>query len=144
MVFHGSCLCGAVRYEVDISDEQATKPSLCHCRVCRKITGGSTSHNLTVPYSAFTLKTGELKVYQATHFDEGFEIWLHFCPTCSSPIFAEASGNPPAPDDPVFIQGGTLDDTIPLEATPVAELNVKHRLSWIGQIANAEQRQGYS
>ncbi|KAH7273232.1 Mss4-like protein [Fusarium solani] len=142
-MLHGSCLCGAVRYAIDISGEQAAKPLLCHCRVCRKITGGSTSHNVTILYSAFTLKSGELKVYQATHFDEGFEVWLHFCPTCGSPIFAGLTGSSPAPDDQVFIQGGTLDDTTPLESTPVAELNVKYRLSWVGQIQNAEQRQGY-
>jgi hypothetical protein len=44
----------------------------------------------------------------------------------------------------VVIQAGTLDDTETLEGTPSIELNVKHRLSWVRAVDDAEQRETYA
>lgn len=119
--------------------------STCHCRPCRKITGGTTSLNLPVQASAFTLQKGNLKNTTNTHVDEGFQFTVAFCSECGSPIYAEAFLDPNAApgSNPLIIQAGTLDDVGPLEAPPTEELNVKHRLNWVGVVAGAKQRQGY-
>ncbi len=55
-VIRGSCLCGAVRYEV-------RKPYLrfahCYCGRCRKATGASHATNLYVAPSQFSWLSGE-------------------------------------------------------------------------------------
>lgn len=119
--------------------------SACHCRPCRKITGGTTSLNVPVQPSAFTLRKGNLKNTTNTHVDEGFQFTVAFCCECGSPIYAEACSDPNAApgSNPLVIQAGTLDDVGPLEAPPAEELNVKHRLKWVGLVAGAKQKQAY-
>jgi hypothetical protein len=55
-----------------------------------------------------------------------------------------AHGNEASGHEMFVIQVGVLDDMAPLEATPVRELNVKHRLSWVGKVPRANQRQAYT
>jgi hypothetical protein len=65
-----------------------TSTRICHCRACRKITGGTTSVNLTVPSTSFILDSGILKTITTKHLDEGFDFSLWFCEDCGSPIYA--------------------------------------------------------
>ncbi|KEF51208.1 uncharacterized protein A1O9_12711 [Exophiala aquamarina CBS 119918] len=120
------------------------KTSLCHCRPCRKISGGTASLNLTVPDKNFVLKTGELKKVRTTHVDEGFDFSIAFCPDCGSPIYGQPHPNPGDPElGIVVIQVGTLDNMGPLKATPTVEINVKHRLPWVGKVESAHQKRTY-
>ncbi|KAH7111804.1 Mss4-like protein [Dendryphion nanum] len=113
-MLHGSCLCGSIKYEMHIN---VPKTSACQCRVCRKITSGTTSLNLVVPHSSFKLMKGTPKSLDITHFDEGFDITLAFCGDCGSAIPIEAYlGEATARE--YIIQVGTLDNTGPLEAVP--------------------------
>jgi len=138
-MLHGSCLCGKVKYEADLSGDAATTTSLCHCRMCRKITGSTTSVNLAISPSKFHLVSGELKKTTRSHADEGFDFSILFCPDCGSPIYAEAHNTPGL----YFIQAGTLDDTEALEAVPKRELNMKHRMEWISPVKGAAQKRTY-
>ncbi|GKT65785.1 glutathione-dependent formaldehyde-activating [Colletotrichum tofieldiae] len=138
---NGSCLCGKIRYQIRLDKDAPLETSACHCRPCRKITGATTSLNLTVPLADFTLVTGTPKTCTTRHCDEGFEFSLVFCGDCGSPIYGMPLGSPLPPV--AIIQVGTLDDGGVLEATPVAELNVKHRLGWVRQVGGAAQKQGY-
>src|ERR1700761_1484914 len=110
--------------------------------MCRKITSAYTSANLSVPSSRFHLRSGELKRIRTTHKDDGFEFSILFCPDCGSAIYAEP--HIPAFEGSVIIQAGTLDEPVETwEETSGRELNVKHRMPWIGEVDDAEQRQGY-
>ncbi|KIV82926.1 hypothetical protein PV11_04991 [Exophiala sideris] len=135
----GSCLCGKVTFNLDIDPAVLNHTQVCHCRPCRKITGATTSLNLTVSATAFVLKSGNLKTVTTKHIDEGFEYSLSFCEDCGSPIYAVPQSVP----DKRVMQVGTLDDIELLEQKPTAELNVKHRLGWVGQIDGAEQKEKY-
>jgi hypothetical protein len=110
--------------------------------MCRKITSAYTSANLSVPSSKFHLLSGELKRVRTKHKDDGFEFSVLFCPDCGSAIYVEA--HIPAFEGSVIIQTGTLDEPVQmLLDTPGVELNVKHRMPWVGEVDGAEQRQGY-
>ena len=128
----------------DLCDDiYLTKPlqiSLCHCRECRKATGGTTSLNLTVPSSAFILKSGNLRTVTKKHLDEGFEFSLSFCEECGSPIYTALCAQPSIK----IIQAGTLDDEFIMETVPAVELNIWKRVGWMNQVDLAEQKNRYT
>ena len=81
----GSCLCGAVRFEV----EGALKaPDACHCSLCRRQSGHYwTSTN--VPRSALTLHgEGKLTWYQSSE-----KVRRGFCSVCGSALFWDPAGH---------------------------------------------------
>lgn len=78
-MLRGSCLCGAVRFEVD-SDLKA--PDACHCHACRKTTG----HYLVstdVPRDRLTVHGAE----QVSWYQSSEKIRRGFCSRCGSTLF---------------------------------------------------------
>ena len=84
----GSCLCGAVRFEVT-----APLPpvQLCHCADCRKAQGTAFAANVPVPTESVTWLSGQdhLRVYESSPGKERV-----FCPTCGSPILSRRPDTP--------------------------------------------------
>ncbi len=95
----GSCLCGAVRFQI-------TAPFLnagyCHCTHCQKRTGTGSSANGRVPQAGFTLLAGEdrLRAFQP---ESG--VPKLFCSSCGGHLF---SGDP-LHDEEVAVRLGALD-----------------------------------
>ena len=56
--------------------------ALCHCQNCRKSTGSTYSTNAVFPKSAFTIVSGEPKVYE-TKGGSGNPAFVNFCGNCS-------------------------------------------------------------
>lgn len=115
----GSCLCGAVHYEVT---GEATKFYHCHCKRCRKATGTGHASNLMVPGGSLTWLKGEeltrfFKVPEAQRFA------TRFCTVCGSllPRFVQQTNS-------VVIPGGSLDCEPPL--SPQARIFWDSRASW--------------
>ena len=52
---HGSCLCGAVKFEVDMEIDAA---SHCHCSMCRKWHGAAFATYATAPADRFRITQG--------------------------------------------------------------------------------------
>jgi hypothetical protein len=77
----GTCLCGAVRFEVD---EPFETISMCHCESCKKLSGGPGTVSGRVPTGAIRLLEGEehVRTYQP---DEGTA--KTFCSICGSNLF---------------------------------------------------------
>jgi hypothetical protein len=92
----GSCLCGAIKYEVDGPMRAVVA---CHCTQCRKQTG----HYLAMTdakYADFKLLQSEtLKWYRASDFAS-----RGFCSACGSVLFWKADGR-----DGISISAGSLD-----------------------------------
>ena len=75
----GSCLCGAVRFTVDVALEP---PDACHCSICRKSSGHYTV-GTDVPRSAVTIRGGD----HVTWYRSSERVRRGFCSTCGSPLF---------------------------------------------------------
>ena len=100
-VAQGSCLCGAVRYEItgNLGIFQ-----YCHCSRCRKFTGSAHSANILVRPEDFRWLSGEGEV---GHFEPAGtrHFATAFCRTCgcSMPWHAKSGRT-------VVIPAGTLDE----------------------------------
>jgi hypothetical protein len=95
----GSCLCGAVRYEI------RGDPALmyhCHCGTCRKANGSSFATNLIVPADDFVVTAGRERL---TAFESSPAKHRFFCSACGSPIYSHAA----ATQHIVSVRCGTLD-----------------------------------
>src|SRR5215210_3389406 len=95
----GSCLCGGVRFEVDLPFLRAGH---CHCSRCRKHSGAFGGTQGRVPRDRFRLLAGEelIRVYRP---DGGMA--KAFCSECGSSLFGGEW-----PDGPeVSIRLGSLD-----------------------------------
>ena len=117
--FRGSCLCGAVQYEII---GEASKFYHCHCKRCRKATGTGHASNLLVkPGSIKWLKGEELikgyKVPEAIRFTN------RFCSVCGSrvPRYAKEI-------DTIVIPAGSLDSEPTIK--PGARIFWDSRASW--------------
>ncbi|KAJ8994594.1 hypothetical protein HRR80_001306 [Exophiala dermatitidis] len=85
MKFPGGCYCGKIRYEIDLDDKDQARTSLCHCRNCKKFTGGPFGITTKIPKSSFKVLEGQDKI--KTHEgDNGGGVILHreFCSECGS------------------------------------------------------------
>lgn len=78
-MFKGSCLCGAVRFEVT---EPLPPPDACHCTMCRKQSGHYWA-STDVPRSAVKLEGLE----KVTWYQASEKVRRGFCSTCGSFLF---------------------------------------------------------
>lgn len=109
----GGCLCGAVRYEVR---GEPYVSGLCHCKICRKLTGSSFSATANWHLDQFRM-TGELQTYERRQF----------CPTCGARLFYLS-------DESVEIFLGTLDEA-PHDIKPMLEVWTIRREHWLPPVA---------
>lgn len=98
----GSCLCGALRYEVDGELEGVW---MCYCSNCRKTSGATGNAIVIVPRERFHWLGGE---DHRTTYAVRPTYSITRCKTCGTPL--------PASEDEhnVYLTAGTLDD--PLDA----------------------------
>jgi hypothetical protein len=105
----GSCLCGAIRYTVDIP---VTELRACHCTNCQKGSGTAGSVNAVVPSSAFKITQGTPKRYDAKA-DSGRTLYRFFCGDCGSPIYSQRA----TALERVVVRAGTFDDSSGMRIT---------------------------
>ena len=84
MMQRGSCLCGAVSFEVEAD---LTPPDACHCTQCRKVSGHYWA-STDVPRDEVTIH-GENSIgwYQSSE-----RVRRGFCKACGSTLFWDADG----------------------------------------------------
>lgn len=117
--FHGSCLCGAVRFEVDAFQPHVAH---CHCSMCRKFHGAACATFAGVLRHQFRWAAGEaaLKRYTAPNGTT-----RTFCRHCgSSLMFA----SPHASADTLEIALGAMDDDLPVK--PDTHIFVGSKANW--------------
>ena len=119
MSYPGSCLCGAVRFEVDQFDQRVAH---CHCSMCRRFhgTGFATIAGVSRRYFRFVEGETELNHYTAEN-----ETVRSFCKHCGASLFfATPRGDP----DSVEIALGAFTCDIPVE--PDAHIFVGSGANW--------------
>jgi hypothetical protein len=96
-IYHGSCHCGAVKFEVDADLSKVTK---CTCSICTKkgiLLARVEPSNLKITEGEDTLQLYQFNEMVAKHY---------FCPNCGIHTF----GNPRAAPDMFVVNVNTLDD----------------------------------
>nr|NUR38224.1 GFA family protein [Sphingomonas sp.] len=112
----GGCLCGSVRYRVS---GEAVAATLCHCRSCRRASGGTNVAWAVFDKTAFQWLGAEPVTYSSSR---GIE-WLH-CGRCGSLVGYTRASRP----DHMDITTGTLDE--PDLYPPTVEIWLDHRIEW--------------
>ena len=117
-MIHGSCLCGAVKYEFD---GDLGPIVCCHCSMCRKAQGTAFATNAPVEVAKFRITQGEpvLRAYSSSPGK-----WRCFCSTCGSPLFSKRDSHPGV----IRLRVGTLDTRI--TARPTAHIHVASKAEW--------------
>lgn len=120
----GSCLCGAVTFEISGEFERFF---ICHCSYCRKDTGSAHAANLFTKNSALTWLSGQDKVrdfkLEPTHHVKSF------CAHCGSALPNTKMGG-----DLCIVPAGCLDDEITIQ--PEAHIFTASQASWEKALAS--------
>ena len=98
----GGCLCGAIRYTVDVP---ITELRACYCTHCQKASGAAGSVNAVVPTSALHFTQGKPKRY-ASKAESGRTLFRFFCGDCGSPLYSQRETTP----ETSVLRAGTIDD----------------------------------
>lgn len=127
----GSCLCGNIKYQVEINPEQIFN---CHCKFCRKAHGAD--YVTVAVANASTLKVVDEKGLLREHQNDigGFRA---FCSDCGTRLFNYA------PDKNMYfgISLSTVDT--PIEFNPVAHANTESKASWCEPYEGIPQFSGF-
>jgi len=114
----GGCYCGAVRYE---ADGEPIERALCHCAICRAITGAPAVAWFTVQQGDFRHTAGAPAAFASTP-----KATREFCATCGTQltfVHEDYAGKR------IDITTASLDN--PEAAPPVEHLWTKSRLPWM-------------
>ena len=122
----GSCLCGAVAYEVEA---RLKRFYFCHCAQCRKLTGSAFAANIQAEPAAVTWLRGADEIRRYDYEGEGSYSRV-FCKKCASPLpFLNEGGNT------LYIPAGSVDGDLGL----LPDLNIfwADRADWYEQGAGS-------
>ena len=117
--FHkGSCLCGAVHFELE---GEFKKFMLCHCSRCRKASGAGNCANLFAPGAKLTWLKGEDDISFYRHKDTNFA--RYFCSKCGSNVPNDAKSR-----GLVVVPAGCLDTDVDIR--PQAHIFMESKSNW--------------
>ena len=84
MKVDGACFCRQITYEAELNTDRIL---ICNCTDCQTLSGSAFRTVAFTKEDAFTLLSGELKIYVKIA-DSGNPRQQSFCGTCGSPIYA--------------------------------------------------------
>lgn len=118
MSCQGSCLCGAVEFEINGAISSVIH---CHCSLCRKSTGTAYATNGFVDTDKFTISKGADNL-SSFGFKPGRN--RHFCKSCGSPIYSANA------DDPARIRVRLGTITSDISERPESHNFVASKANW--------------
>lgn len=127
----GSCLCGAVRFEISEPFEEMHH---CHCSKCRKAHGAAFSTFAQTAKKNLRFVSGERNV---RHFRSSPPVQRSFCAQCGSSLFFQLDALPEA----IWVAVGSLDTDPGLR--PQAHIFVGSRAPWHDIIDELPQFEEY-
>lgn len=120
----GSCLCEAVRFEIDGDFERFY---LCHCEYCRKDTGSAHAANLFTAKAALRWLSGQEKVTQFTL--PSTQHSRSFCSICGSALPSLQMNS-----TLLVVPAGSLNSDVPVR--PNAHIFASSRATWDQALEN--------
>lgn len=123
----GSCLCGSRTYEIE---GELDGVWMCHCSLCRKLSGSNGIAILIVPRERFRWLTGA---------DQGITYELRptysvtRCATCGSPLPVEEN------EKHIYLPAGSLDD--PLGAGIIHHIFCGSKADWDSEAENVQRHE---
>ena len=125
----GSCLCGAIQYEIP---DRLLYAAYCHCSECRRFSGSAFSALGGIEKDQLQIKSGkdQIKFFQKTEASN-----MAFCGVCGSSMFTEKPLK-----GLVHLRLGTLIDNPSL--TPQAHVLVGSKAPWFEITDNLPQFEG--
>ncbi len=114
----GSCLCGAIEYEIDSIDMPI---SHCHCRTCQKAHASAFASTAGVMREHFRWLKGEEKL---SFFESSPGKQRYFCSVCGSHLVAERVNQPH-----VIVRVATLDEDPGI--APQMHIWIAHDVPWL-------------
>ena len=116
----GSCLCGAVRFEV-------TLPTMfcghCHCTMCQRNHGAAFVTWLAVDRAQLDVREGESELLRYDSSEHGAR---SFCSRCGTSLFCENDLHPDRVDIPLANMKG------PIDRAPQVHIHVDSQADWFG------------
>ncbi len=130
-MYSGSCLCGAVQFEIKGQISQIVH---CHCSQCRKAQGSAFATNGIVASRGFKILSGEdkLTAYESTSGQKKY-----FCKICGSPIMSKSESKM----DQVRIRLGTISSDV--TERPMAHIFTTSKASWEDICGDLPQYESY-
>ncbi|MEA2990825.1 MAG: hypothetical protein QOG83_3536 [Alphaproteobacteria bacterium] len=135
MKIDGRCHCGYITFEAEADPDRT---SICHCTDCQTLTGTPFRTSIPAPDSAFTILSGEPKIYVKSG-DSGARRAQGFCPHCGSPIYATSVGEGPKVYN---IRVGTLRQRYQL--VPKRQVWCRSQQGWLGDLGSIPGVEGQS
>jgi len=117
-IYPGSCLCGAVRFELHGSPTDLLH---CHCRMCQKAHGAVFATFARVPHDSFRIIEGADRL---TRYRSSEGCTRTFCCVCGSSLQFIRDGR-----NEFGLAVSALDR--PLEPQPVRELYTEAKVEWL-------------
>lgn len=117
-MLEGSCLCGAVRYEIN---GNIGPIAMCHCRNCRKASGTAFNTAAEVAAKDFRLVQGTDAL---ADYESSPGVHRVFCGRCGSPLFSRRDATP----DSIRLRLGALDT--PVDGKPVMQIFTGEKAEW--------------
>ena len=130
-MYQGSCLCGAVHFEIHGAIRNIIH---CHCSQCRKAQGSAFATNGIVKRNEFKITAGE---DQLTRHRFTKEQSRYFCRHCGSPIMSRNTTRP----DEVRVRIGTIESDI--EERPMAHIFTTSKANWEDICGDLPQHESY-
>jgi len=115
----GSCLCGAVRFTVELP---ALFCAHCHCSMCRRNHGAGFVTWFAVPPDRFAMDAGRDRVVRYRSSEHGTR---SFCGVCGSSLLCESSEHP----DRIDVVLANMDD--PIGREPEFHVWFSDRVPWV-------------
>jgi hypothetical protein len=113
----GGCQCGAVRYALYVSPQNA---HVCHCRMCQRATGGLFAALAGAPKADFAWTEGEPAVFASSNLAT-----RAYCRNCGTPLSFAYN----LPEARFYVTMGSLDT--PEEFPIVMQYGTESRLPWV-------------
>ncbi|KAK4445756.1 Mss4-like protein [Podospora aff. communis PSN243] len=127
----GHCVCGELRYCLELDSADDARTTLCHCNSCRRAFGTNYGLTAKVPIQAFKYESGSSK----THKQEN-GVTREFCANCGTFICEYGEE---AADKFRYVMWGTLDE--PEKIAPKGEFFCKNRTDWMPEIPDVFHKQ---